>query len=202
MSKLYFSYSAMNAGKSTSLLQVAHNYGERDMETVLFTAALDTRKGAATIASRVGIEKPAETFSDNTDMYTCLKNILDTKSIAAVLIDEAQWLTREQVWQLAKFVDTHKIPVMCYGLRTDFKGELFPGSETLLAIADELREIRTICRCGRKACMTLRYDSSGKAVAVGPQNQVGGNESYESVCRRHWTEALEKAGPASTQNEA
>lgn len=191
MAKLYFSYSAMNAGKSTSLLQVAHNYGERDMETQLFTASLDSRAGeVGKVVSRVGIEKEAAKFTPETDMLEALVSVVDSKKIVAVLIDEAQWLTKEQVWQLATFVDTEKIPVMCYGIRTDFQGKLFPGSETLLAIADELREIRTICRCGRKAIMTLRLDTNGNPIKEGPQTQVGGNESYESVCRLHWSTAL------------
>lgn len=193
MAKLYFSFSAMNAGKSTSLLQVAHNYGERNMNTHLLTAALDDRAGQkGKIVSRVGIEKQAELFSPESDLFSDLRSVISKQEIAAVLIDEAQWLTREQVWQLAKFVDTEKIPVMCYGIRTDFQGKLFPGSEILLAIADELREIRTICHCGRKATMTIRCDASGRPVKQGPQNQVGGNESYQSLCRKHWLEALEK----------
>lgn len=193
MAKLYFSYSAMNAGKSTSLLQVAHNYGERDMQTLLFTADLDNRDDSAgKVSSRVGIERDARTFTCKTDMLHVLSKLTEEQKISAVLIDEAQWLSKEQVWQLAKFVDTKKIPVMCYGLRTDFQGGLFAGSQELLAIADELREIRTICRCGRKAIMTLRYDAKGKPLADGPQNQVGGNESYESVCRYHWLKALQR----------
>ena len=189
MAKLYFSYSAMNAGKSTSLLQVAHNYGERKMETLLFTAVLDDRTGkSGKVVSRVGIEKDAAVFTSQTDMYKELSEAVQNNRIAAVLIDEAQWLTSEQVWQLAKFVDNKNLPVMCYGLRTDFQGKLFPGAETLLAIADELREIRTICHCGRKAIMTIRLDEEGNPVKDGPQNLVGGNESYESLCRRHWQE--------------
>ena len=184
----------MNAGKSTSLLQVAHNYGERDMKTHLLTAAHDDRAGdSGKINSRVGIEKTASLFSPDTDLQKHLNEVVGKEAIAAILIDEAQWLTRDQVWQLARFVDDKKVPVMCYGLRTDFKGELFPGSEALLAIADELREIRTICRCGRKAIMTLRLDGNRRAVTDGPQTQVGGNETYESVCRYHWQEAMNEA---------
>lgn len=184
----------MNAGKSTSLLQVAHNYGERGMEAFLMTAALDDRSGeTGKISSRIGIEREAATFAARTDVLTLLRDVVAQKKIAAVLIDEAQWLSHEQVGQLARFVDTMHIPVMCYGLRTDFQGKLFPGSEALLAIADELREIRTICHCGRKATMIVRYDGEGKALKDGPQNLVGGNDTYQSMCRRHWQEALDTA---------
>ena len=190
MAKLYFCFSSMNAGKSTNLLQVAHNYGEQNMETYLLTASFDDRSGkTGKIASRIGIEKDAATYQADTDLYTKLSDeVVD--GTAAVLIDEAQWLSDEQVWQLARFVDVKKIPVMCYGIRTDFQGKLFPGSQALLAIADELREIRTICHCGRKATMVLRLDAQGEAIKSGPQVQVGGNESYKSVCRRHWLEAM------------
>lgn len=190
MAKLYFCYSAMNAGKSTNLLQVAHNYGEQNMRTYLLTAALDDRSGAVgKIASRIGIERDAATYQADTNLLDKLIAEV-TSGTAAVLIDEAQWLSDAQVWQLATFVDTKKIPVMCYGIRTDFQGKLFPGSQALLAIADELREIRTICHCGRKATMVLRLDAAGVVVTDGPQNYVGGNESYKSVCRRHWQEAF------------
>jgi thymidine kinase len=190
MAKLYFCYSSMNAGKSTNLLQVAHNYGEQDMQTYLLTAALDDRSGEiGKITSRIGIEKDAQTYQADTDLFEKLSAEV-VAGTAAVLIDEAQWLSDAQVWQLAKFVDTEKVPVMCYGIRTDFQGKLFPGSEALLAIADELREIRTICHCGRKATMVLRLDENGVVVTDGPQNYVGGNESYKSVCRRHWLEAM------------
>jgi thymidine kinase len=190
MAKLYFCYSSMNAGKSTNLLQVAHNYGEQKMVTYLLTAALDDRSGEiGKITSRIGIEKDAQTYQADTDLFVKLSAEV-VAGTAAVLIDEAQWLSDAQVWQLAKFVDTKKVPVMCYGIRTDFQGKLFPGSEALLAIADELREIRTICHCGRKATMVLRLDENGVVVKDGPQNYVGGNESYKSVCRRHWLEAM------------
>jgi thymidine kinase len=192
MAKLYFCFSAMNAGKSTSLLQVAHNYEEQNMNTYLLTAALDNRSGeVGVITSRIGIEKTAYTFQADTDLLTQLQTFVKKKTIAAVLIDEAQWLSHDQVWQLARFVDTAKVPVMCYGIRTDFQGKLFPGSETLLAIADELREIRTICHCGRKATMVLRTDEHGLAIKAGPQNCIGGNESYRSMCRTHWQAALD-----------
>jgi thymidine kinase len=190
MAKLYFCYSSMNAGKSTNLLQVAHNYGEQKMVTYLLTAALDDRSGEiGKITSRIGIEKDAQTYQADTDLFEKLSAEV-VAGTAAVLIDEAQWLSDVQVWQLAKFVDIKKVPVMCYGIRTDFQGKLFPGSQALLAIADELREIRTICHCGRKATMVLRLDENGVVVKDGPQNYVGGNESYKSVCRRHWLEVM------------
>jgi thymidine kinase len=190
MAKLYFCFSSMNAGKSTNLLQVAHNYGEQKMVTYLLTAALDDRSGEiGKITSRIGIEKDAQTYQSDTDLFEKLSAEV-VAGTAAVLIDEAQWLSDVQVWQLAKFVDIKKVPVMCYGIRTDFQGKLFPGSQALLAIADELREIRTICHCGRKATMVLRLDENGVVVKDGPQNYVGGNESYKSVCRRHWLEAM------------
>jgi thymidine kinase len=191
MAKLYFCFSAMNAGKSTNLLQVAHNYSEQDMDAYLLTSAFDDRSGkTGQIASRIVIQKPAETFNADTDLFEKLSAESSSKTIAAVLVDEAQWLSDEQVWQLARFVDLCQIPVMCYGIRTDFQGKLFPGSQSLLAIADELREIRIICHCGRKATMVLRIDEKGEVETEGAQVQVGGNESYQSVCRRHWLEAF------------
>lgn len=192
MAKLYFSYAAMNAGKSTNLLQVAHNYEERGMRVELFASALNTRDGEGKVASRVGIVKPAHVFGEDTDFYKTVTELPTADPIACILIDEANWLTKEQVNQLAHVVDELKIPVMCYGLRTDFQGELFPGSERLLALADELREIRTICHCGQKATMVLRHAEDGSVVTRGPQNQVGGNETYTSVCRMHWREAFNK----------
>lgn len=192
MAKLYFSYSAMNAGKSTLLLQVAHNYEERGMQVLIFTAELDTRSEDAVVSSRLGIKRPAHTYTHGEDLYQKIATMCETtsQSYQAVLIDEAQWLDAKQVDQLAQIVDTLSITVMCYGLRTDFKGELFPGAERLLALADELREIRTICHCGRKATMTLRVSETGKAMQEGPQTEVGGNDRYVSVCRRHWKEAF------------
>jgi thymidine kinase len=191
MAKLCFNYSAMNAGKSTSHLQVAHNYFERGMKTYLLTAALDDRSGeVGVISSRIGIERPASVFTSTTDLSAVLKNALQSDSFAAVLVDEAQWLSSDQVWQLARFVDDYNVPVLCYGIRTDFQGKLFPGSETLLAIADGLQEIRTICMCGKKATMIVRYDEFGKPVVAGPQNLVGGNDTYESFCREHWCELV------------
>jgi len=190
MAKLYFNYSTMNAGKSTVLLQAAYNYNERGMQTYLLTANFDHRSGPGKIASRIGIDAEADTFSQETDLFAMIEARIAKSEIACVLVDEAQWMTKEQVWQLARAVDDLGVPVMCYGLRVDFQGELFPGSATLLALADEMREIRTICHCGRKATMVIRQDENGEAMMAGPQIQVGGNETYVSLCRRHWREAV------------
>jgi thymidine kinase len=191
MAKLYFQYSTMNAGKSTLLLQAAHNYVERGMRVHLMTAQLDTRAGIARIASRIGIGQEAQTYTPRTDLFEHLRAVLAEGPCACVFIDEAQFLTKEQVWQLARAVDDLGVPVMCYGLRVDFRGELFPGSAALLAWADEMREVRTICHCGKKATMVVRMGPDGKALREGAQVQVGGNETYESLCRRHWRQAVE-----------
>ena len=190
MAKLYFHYSTMNAGKSTVLLQAAHNYQERGMKPYLLTARLDDRAGHGRIASRIGIGSEADTFDHTEDLFAKLQNRLDQGSVACVFVDEAQFLTAEQVWQLARAVDDLKVPVMCYGLRVDFRGELFPGSATLLALADEMREVRTICHCGKKATMVVRQDSDGNVLKDGAQVQVGGNETYVSLCRRHWRDTV------------
>ena len=189
MAKLYFHYSTMNAGKSTVLLQAAHNYRERGMETYLLTARFDNRAGEGTIASRIGIGEAADTFEPGEDLYAKIERRLDQGDCACVFIDEAQFLDREQVWQLARAVDDLKVPVMCYGLRVDFRGELFPGSAALLALSDEMREVRTICHCGKKATMVVRQGPDGAALTEGAQVQIGGNETYVSLCRRHWREA-------------
>ena len=188
MAKLYFSYSAMNAGKSTILLQASHNYRERGMHTLLLTAALDDRAGAGQIGSRIGLQAEALTFDETTDIDQLIKAEHDRASLACVLVDEAQFLSADQVWQLAAVVDRLNIPVMCYGLRTDFRGQLFPGSAVLLAIADNLREIRTICHCGRKATMVVRQTETGQTVTDGAQIEIGGNDKYVSLCRVHWKE--------------
>ncbi len=190
MAKLYFNYSTMNAGKSTILLQAAYNYRERGMETYLITAKLDDRAGTGIVGSRIGIEAEADLFDAKSDLLSMVSARMAQGSIACVLIDEAQFLTESQVWQLASAVDNLKIPIMTYGLRVDFMGKLFPGSATLLAIADEMREIRTICHCGKKATMVVRQDDSGKVLTGGDQVQIGGNETYVSLCRRHWREAV------------
>lgn len=191
MAKLYFHYSTMNAGKSTVLLQAAHNYRERGMQTYLLTAGFDTRAGTGTIASRIGIAEPADTFTPETDLFTRLETRLSEGPCACAFIDEAQFLTEAQVWQIARAVDDLNVPVMCYGLRVDFLGELFPGSAALLALADEMREVRTICHCGKKATMVVRKNADGAVQTGGDQVQIGGNETYVSLCRRHWRAAME-----------
>lgn len=189
MAKLYFSYSAMNAGKSAILLQSAYNYQERGMHTMLLKPALDDRDPRADhIVSRIGLNAEADLFTPETDLEANIRDSHAARPINCVLLDEAQFLTPDQVWQLARVSDYTRIPIMCYGLRTDFKGELFPGSATLLAIADDVREIRTLCWCGKKATMTLRFDDSGEAITEGAQVDVGGNEKYISLCRKHWAE--------------
>ena len=190
MAKLYFNYSTMNAGKSTVLLQAAHNYRERGMETYLLTADFDGRAGTGKIASRIGIEAEADVYATGDNLFDMISIRLALSEVACVLVDEAQWLSRDQVWQLARAVDDLGVPVMCYGLRVDFRGELFPGSATLLALADEMREVRTICHCGKKATMVIRVDADGNALMEGAQVEVGGNDRYISLCRRHWREAV------------
>lgn len=176
----------MNAGKSTLLLQGSYNYIERGMNTMLLTAALDDRAGKRTIASRIGLDSVADVFMDGDDVFELIKTRHTEKFLHCVLIDEAQFLSKEQVRQLSDVADGLGIPVLCYGLRTDFRGELFPGSGELLAIADSLREIKTICWCGSKASMVLRLDSEGKAIKSGAQVVIGGEDVYASVCRKHW----------------
>ena len=190
MAKLYFHYSTMNAGKSTSLLQASHNYREGGMATYLITAQFDNRAGDGRIASRIGIAEPADTFAPGENLYRKLQARLATGPVACVFIDEAQFLTRDQVWQLARAVDDLGVPVMAYGLRVDFQGNLFPGSAALLAWADEMREVRTICHCGKKATMVVRKGPDGRALREGDQVVIGGNETYQSLCRRHWREAV------------
>ena len=194
MAKLYFNYSTMNAGKSTVLLQASHNYRERGMQTCLMTARLDDRAGEGRIASRIGIGEPADVFGPGDDLFAKLEARLAEGPVACVFIDEAQFLTRLQVWQIARAVDDLGVPVMCYGLRVDFRGELFPGSAALLALADEMREVRTICHCGKKATMVVRMGPDGKPMKDGAQVQIGGNETYVSLCRRHWREEIGDTG--------
>jgi thymidine kinase len=190
MAKLYFNYSTMNAGKSTLLLQASYNYIERGMQTYLLTANFDDRAGKGKIASRIGIEAEADTYTQSDDLFAKIKARLDAGPCACVMVDEAQWMTRDQVWQLARAVDDLNVPVMCYGLRVDFRGELFPGSAMLLALADEMREVRTICHCGKKATMVIRVNEAGEALTEGAQIEVGGNDRYISLCRRHYREAI------------
>ena len=186
LAKIYYSYSAMNAGKSTVLLQASHNYHERGMKTLLLTAMIDDRFGEGRISSRIGIGADAQTFDKNTNLFDMIKGYLGKTQFSCILLDEAQFLSEAQVWQLADVADILDIPVMCYGLRTDFQGKLFPGSGALLGIADDIKEIKTICWCGRKATMVLRLDSKGKPIKQGEQVVIGGEESYVSVCRKHW----------------
>ena len=186
MAKLYFNYSTMNAGKSTLLLQAAHNYEERGMSVYRMTAAFDDRAGQGKIGSRIGFAREADTFSPSDDLFARIKDVLAETELACIFIDEAQFLTPDQVWQLARVADDLGVPVMAYGLRVDFQGQLFPGSATLLALADSLREVRTICHCGRKATMVVRKDDQGRVMTEGAQVQIGGNETYVSLCRKHW----------------
>jgi len=186
MAKLYFSYAAMNAGKSTILLQANYNYRERGMHTFVMTAAIDHRAGEGRIASRIGLEAEAYPFEAEDNLYDLLRFEHQAKKLDAVFVDEAQFLNADQVWQLARFADEQGVPILCYGLRTDFQGNLFAGSATLLAIADSVREIRTICWCGRKASMVLRIDEKGNPVKTGDQINIGGDDQYVSVCRKHW----------------
>ncbi|RPE66393.1 thymidine kinase [Pacificibacter maritimus] len=188
MAKLYFQYSTMNAGKSTLLLQAAHNYRERGMETYLITAQFDNRAGEGRIASRIGIGERADTFGENEDLFAKTQARLEKSQVACIFIDEAQFLSKAQVWQLARVVDDLGVPVMAYGLRLDFQGNLFEGSAALLALADEMREVRTICHCGRKATMVVRKAEDGTVLTDGAQVEIGGNERYVSLCRRHWRE--------------
>ncbi len=192
MAKLYFHYSTMNAGKSTILLQASYNYRERGMRTYLITARLDNRAGQAKISSRIGIADLADTFEAGEDLFAKITKRLSEGPCDCIFIDEAQFLEKEQVWQLARAVDDLTVPIMCYGLRVDFQGELFPGSAALLALSDEMREARTICHCGKKASMVVRTDEDGKVLHDGDQVQIGGNETYVSLCRRHWRLAMGK----------
>ena len=191
MAKLYFYYASMNAGKSTTLLQAAFNYGERGMQVMLWTAAIDDRPGFGAISSRIGLAGDASRFESDTDIESAVLTKHAETPLACVLIDEAQFLTKEQVWQAASLADKAGIPVVCYGLRTDFQGELFPGSAALLGIADSLVELKGVCDCGRKATMNMRVDASGTAVKAGAQTEIGGNDRYVALCRRHFTEALD-----------
>lgn len=184
MAKLYFYYSAMNAGKTTTLLQSAHNYRERGMRVAILTPRLDNRAGRGVVASRIGLKADGIAFDRDTDLQQLIAADLEAQGpLGCVLVDEAQFLTRSQVWQLSEVVDQLRIPVLCYGLRTDFRGELFEGSQYLLAWADEMQEIKTICHSGKKATMTVRVDDQGHALQDGPQVEIGGNERYVSVSR-------------------
>jgi thymidine kinase len=194
MAKLYFSYAAMNAGKSTLLLQAAYNYRERGMEVLLLTSALYHEADDGHIASRIGIRAEATLFSGDTNLYALIRTQKASGRLDAVFVDEAQFLTQAQVWQLAHAADTLDLPVLAYGLRTDFRGELFEGSAALLAIADSLREVRTICECGRKATMVARLGPDGRALTEGEQISID-KTTYVSLCRRHWKERTGRTPP-------
>ena len=190
MAKLYFYYAAMNAGKSTTLLQADFNYRERGMETMLWTASFDDRAGEGTIGSRIALSAPAHTYDEDVDLFTAVGEELMKRKLDCVLVDEAQFLTQRHVLELGEVADTLSIPVLCYGLRTDFQGKLFPGSAALLALADSLIELKAVCECGRKATMNLRVDVEGHAVSSGAQTEIGGNDRYIALCRRHFFERL------------
>ena len=190
MAKLYFYYAAMNAGKSTTLLQADYNYRERGMETMLWTAAFDDRSGSGMIGSRIALSAPAATYSEDVDLFAAIGEELKKRKLDCLLVDEAQFLTRDHVRQLCRVADDLGIPVLCYGLRTDFQGKLFPGSAALLALADSLIELKAVCECGRKATMNLRVDAQGHAVAAGAQTDICGNDRYIALCRRHFFERL------------
>lgn len=192
MAKLYFYYSSMNAGKSTTLLQSSYNYQERGMNTLVYTAAIDDRYGVGKVSSRIGISQEAKLFQSESNLFDEIQRANQEKTLHCILIDEAQFLTKTQVYQLTDVVDKLRIPVLCYGLRTDFQGELFEGSQYLLAWADELQELKTICDCGKKAHFVIRMNEKGEAVADGDQIQIGGNDKYLSVCRYHYKQKLNK----------
>ncbi|HEY8010670.1 MAG TPA: thymidine kinase [Rudaea sp.] len=200
MAKLYFYYSAMNAGKTTTLLQSAHNYHERGMRTLIYTPKLDNRYGDGVVASRIGLKADGHMFTRDDDLARLTRaDIAAHGALNCVLVDEAQFLSKAQVWQLTEIVDELKIPVLSYGLRTDFRGELFEGSQYLLAWADDLIEIKTICHSGKKATMVVRVDEHGRVVSDGPQVQIGGNERYVSVSRSEFKKIMAGVGRIETQ---
>jgi len=190
MAKLYFYYSSMNAGKSTALLQSSYNYKERGMRTLVLAPDLDDRYGSGKVTSRIGIEAEAVTFRPADDLLALVESSCDPEPINCVLIDEAQFLTKQQVFQLGEVTDKLNIPVLAYGLRTDFRGEPFEGSKYLLAWSDNLKELKAICHCGSKATMVVRFDENGVAIREGSQIEIGGNDRYVSMCRRHFKEKL------------
>jgi thymidine kinase len=198
MAKLYFYYSAMNAGKTTTLLQSSFNYRERGMNTMLFTAKIDDRYGDPNITSRIGITADANIFDDETDIFSVVADSIKNRPLHCILVDEAQFLNKDQVFQLGAIADSLKIPVLCYGLRTDFQANLFDGSKWLLALADEMHELKTICTCGKKAIMNLRIDANGNAVKEGDSIEIGGNDRYIAMCRKHFMEKL--YGPSNSKS--
>jgi thymidine kinase len=193
MAKLYFYYAAMNAGKSTTLLQADFNYRERGMETMLWTAAHDDRSDAGTINSRIALSAPAHSYDESVDLFAAITDELKRRKLDCILVDEAQFLSQRHVLQLCEVADGLGVPVLCYGLRTDFQGKLFPGSAALLALADSLVELKAVCECGRKATMNLRVDAEGHAVASGEQTEIGGNDRYIALCRKHFFERLNES---------
>ena len=193
MAKLYFYYAAMNAGKSTTLLQADFNYRERGMETMLWTASLDDRAGSGTIGSRIALSAPAHSFDESVDLFAATAEELKKRKLDCILIDEAQFLSQKHVMQLCEVADRLDIPVLCYGLRTDFQAKLFPGSAVLLALADSLIELKAVCECGRKATMNLRVDAEGHAIVSGAQTEIGGNDRYVALCRKHFFERLRES---------
>jgi thymidine kinase len=201
MAKLHFYYSAMNAGKTTTLLQSSYNYQERGMETLLFLPAFDDRAGQGKISSRIGLYASAVTFDGDFCFFSFLQESLEKNpNIRCVLVDEAQFLTRDQVFQLCDVADILGVPVLAYGLRSDFRGEPFEGSQYLLSLAEEISEIKTICQCGRKATMNARIDDLGRVVPDGEQIEIGGNERYVAMCRKHFLEAIKNARKGDTLN--
>jgi thymidine kinase len=190
MAKLYFYYASMNAGKSTYLLQADFNYRERGMATMLWTAAIDRRGTRHAIESRIGLGADAHRFAADTDLWTAVTRCHEETALSCVLVDEAQFLTPEQVWQCARIADFADVPVLCFGLRTDFQGELFAGSAALLGVADKLEELKAVCHCGRKATMNLRVDADGEPIRAGAQTLIGGNERYVPLCRLHFSTAM------------
>lgn len=192
MAQMYFYYSSMNAGKSTTLLQSSFNYQERGMNPVIFTAALDNRYGVGKVSSRIGLQSDAQLYGAETNLFSDIEALNSQEKLHCILVDECQFLSKTQVYQLTEVVDKLNIPVLCYGLRTDFLGELFEGSQYLLSWADKLIELKTICHCGRKANMVIRTDEKGNPILEGDQVAIGGNDRYVSVCRQHYKEALGK----------
>lgn len=199
MAKVYFYYAAMNAGKSTVLLQAGHNYRERGLRPLLLVPAIDDRAGAGRIHSRIGLHADAQPIQPGDDLLAVIRAEHAASPVACVLVDEAQFLSPAQVWQLTDVADHLGVPVLCYGLRTDFQGRLFPGSAALLGVADDLTELKAICHCGRKATMNLRVDPAGRAVREGAQVEIGGNDRYVALCRRHFKEALAPDRPAASR---
>ena len=190
MAKLYFYYSSMNAGKSTALLQSSYNYRERGMNTLLLAPMLDDRYGVGQVSSRIGLQAPAVVFQNVDDLFEIVATYSNEEEIHCVLIDEAQFLTKAQVFELGRITDELNIPVLAYGIRTDFKGEPFEGSKYLLAWADNLKELKAICHCGSKATMVIRQDAHGNTVRAGAQVEIGGNDRYVSLCRKHFKESF------------